>query len=97
MPQDSENYYDDSGTTPTPSPSSDSTDVKTSILPKSFFGGRDLKVGYKCDVEVTAIHENDVEVKGCDTPDEDDSEDNESTEPQEAPPESGDDMSSMMQ
>jgi hypothetical protein len=82
MSSDSQNYYDDSPDSQAPSPSADSTDVKTSILPKSFFGGRDLKVGLKCDVEITAIHENDVEVKGCSSPDEDDtdSQDDESTE-----------------
>jgi len=42
----------------------DESDAKTSILPRDFFHG-DMKPGDKCDVEIVAVHENEVEVKPC--------------------------------
>lgn len=65
-----ENYYDDAPE-PAGAPkaegedapkSSDSDSQKTSILPKSFFGG-EVKPGDTCTVRVTAVHEDDCEVQ----------------------------------
>lgn len=104
MPQPGEDYYDDSSTPPPATKSGadapkdgDGEDdgAKTSILPRSFFPNEDLKVGDKCDVEVKAIHENDVEVEYAM-----DSKDDQEDQPQEqeVAPQGGDDgsMSSMM-
>jgi hypothetical protein len=107
MPPQSEDNYDDSPTPPpaaTPdksAPQDDDDDGgKTSILPRSFFAGKDLKVGDKCDVTVTAIHENDVEVAPCDPSDKEDDQppaEEDSTPPDApAPPQEGS-MASMMQ
>lgn len=38
-------------------------DGSTSLLPKSFFGGKDLEPGKECKVQVVAVHGDDVEVK----------------------------------
>lgn len=73
MPAPSENYYDDSPAAPAAGPGDQpekpesESQGETSILPKSFFGDRELKPGEKCDVEIVAVHESDVEVKGCDS------------------------------
>lgn len=76
---------------------------ETSILPKSFFSGKDLKPGDKCDVEIVAIHDNDVEVRGCDSSDtESDNEDSSEGGQEEpgdssGPPSAAGSMSSMME
>lgn len=110
MPPESEDLYGDASA---PAATSDQPASKdgdddggsTSILPRSFFAGKDLKVGDKCDVTITAIHENDVEVQPCDSSDKDEDEAPADDEPSETPPPAasgdagGDDgsMSSMMQ
>lgn len=70
MPVDN-SHYDDSPPTSSQVPegkaepdADDTGGSKTAILPKSIFGG-DLKPGDKCDVEITAVHEDSYEVKGC--------------------------------
>jgi hypothetical protein len=35
----------------------------TSVLPKSFFEGKELEPGTQCKVEIVAVHGDDVEVK----------------------------------
>lgn len=35
---------------------------RTALLPKSFFAPEDLEVGYRCTVEITAIHDEEVSV-----------------------------------
>jgi hypothetical protein len=67
MPTEPEDYYDDAPAAapnePTEPPGpSEEDQAKTSILPKSFFAD-DAKPGDKCVVEVTAVHDGDVEVK----------------------------------
>ena len=71
MPADNTDNYDDSPAPPAtdgadqPEGQDADKDGQTSILPKSFFSGKDLKPGDKCDVTVVRIHENDVEVAPC--------------------------------
>ena len=71
MPANSEDYYDDSPA-PAAAAGGDKPEAKegdeggkTFIVPKSAFGGRDIKPGDKCDIEVKAVHENDVECAPC--------------------------------
>jgi hypothetical protein len=105
MPDD---YYNDGGDGPDPSvgaPKAEGEDVsksndgdkdmqKTSILPKSFFGG-EVNPGDTCTVRVTAVHEDDVECEyegsASEKPD-----DSESDEPEPAQPAEGS-MASMME
>ena len=98
MPGQDSNHYDDSpepaaapdggGDDAGKSPESD--DAKTSILPKSFFGG-DVKPGQTCTVRVTQCHENDCEVEYV-------GDDDESMESHGAAAPKGDsEMSSMME
>ncbi len=94
-----ENLYDDSPDQPEsqkPEAKSDEG-MKTSILPKDFFSGKDLKPGDKCDIEIVAIHDNDIEVKGCGSSDEGKEKEEQPEESPEQPssPEGG--MSSMME
>ncbi len=37
--------------------------AQTALLPKSFFQGKDLKVGKQCKVEIVALHESEAEVR----------------------------------
>lgn len=111
MPPESEDLYGDAqppaATSDAPqSKDGDDDGGSTSILPRSFFAGKDLKVGDKCDVTITAIHENDVEVEPCEGGEKDeDEEDPPKDYSDEAPPPAaggdsgGDDggMSSMME
>lgn len=100
MPSQTENYYDDApadaGAASPEKPEAKASDEggQTSILPKSFFSG-EVKPGDKCDIEVVAVHEGDVEVKGCEKDDEhqEKPDDSEPPEPAAAPSE----MSSMME
>lgn len=39
------------------------SDSNTSLLPKSFFGGKDLEVGKTCKVRITHVYEDEVEVE----------------------------------
>lgn len=105
MPPDSEDLYGDAQPAPAATPDKsapkdgDDDGATTSILPRSFFAGKDLKVGDKCDVTVTAIHENDVEVSPCgegDDKPEEDGQPPEAASPPAAPPDDGS-MASMMQ
>jgi hypothetical protein len=70
---------------------------KTSILPKSFFGG-EVKPGDTCTVRVTAVHENDVECEyeGSGEQKPDDEEESPPDEPAPAQPAEGS-MASMME
>lgn len=110
MPPDSEDLYGDASapaaTSDQPaSKDGDDDGTSTSILPRSFFAGKDVKVGDKVEVTVSAIHENDVEVAPTDAGGDDEEAPDDSREPSETPPPaaSGDDggddggMSSMMQ
>lgn len=109
MSPESEDLYGDAqapaATSDQPASKDGADDGKsTSILPRSFFAGKDLKVGDKCDVTVTAIHENDVEVEPCDSgdeekPEEDAQPDESQTPPPAASGDAGGDggMSSMME
>jgi hypothetical protein len=45
----------------------DQDSEQTALLPKSFFREEDLHPGYKCEVEVTAVHEEEVSVKMAET------------------------------
>jgi hypothetical protein len=36
---------------------------QTALLPKSFFGSKDLKPGHKCTVEIVRLFEDEAEVK----------------------------------
>ena len=111
MPPDREDNYDDS---PTPPPAAtkeagapkdggdDDDGGKTSILPRSFFGGKDLKPGDKCEVTVSAVHENDVEVTPCDSGDDESEEQPPDEEGGDQPPDAAaapmpGSMASMMQ
>ena len=111
MPQPGEDYYNDGGddssaAAPADQNKGESGDGgKTSILPRSFFAGKDLKVGDKIEVEVSGIHENDVEVtasdEGSDEEESQETPEQESAEQPEAPdggepPASDGSMSSMM-
>ena len=75
---------------------SDQDDSKTSILPKSFFGG-DVKPGQTCTVRVTQCHETDCQVEYVSTDSDGEGEEDhapgEEPEPAAAPSE----MSSMME
>lgn len=75
MPSDN-SYYDDAPAAPGQAPEGKAEpdaaagdEAKTAIIPKSIFGS-DLKPGDKCDIEVTAVHEDSYEVKGCEGHDE---------------------------
>lgn len=68
----------------------DEMDTKTSILPRDFFHG-DMKPGDKCDVEIVAVHDNEVEVKPCEGHDEGEK------APAPAPEPQGGAMSSLME
>ena len=76
---------------------SKSSDSKTSILPKSFFGG-EVKPGDTCTVRVEAVHEDDVECsyEGSASEKPDNEDDEPSNEPEPAQPAEGS-MASMME
>jgi hypothetical protein len=75
---------------------SKSSDSKTSILPKSFFGG-EVNPGDTCTVRVTAVHEDDVECEYEGTSKEKpDDEGDPSDEPEPAQPAEGS-MASMLE
>jgi hypothetical protein len=75
MPED---YFDEGGggapaaAEPQSQPAEDQDqkggEDQTALLPKSFFSEEDLKPGYKCQVEITGIHDNEVEVKYLGSP-----------------------------
>lgn len=68
MPDKSSSLYDDSdapAAAPAESEGEENASSQTAILPKSLFGGRELKPGDKCDVEVVRVHEDAYEVQGC--------------------------------
>lgn len=101
MPDD---YYDDSpapaagGASPAqPEGDEKDGDSKTSILPKDFFHGKDVKPGDTCHLTVTAVHENDVEVTCDHEDDEQPPDDDEGAEPEPAPAPQEGSMASMMQ
>lgn len=48
-----------------PKEESSETDSATSLLPTSFFGGKAVEPGYRCEVEVVRVHDDQVEVKTC--------------------------------
>jgi hypothetical protein len=60
MPDD---FYQTEGRQKEPDGSMEESDENTTLVPKSFFGGKDLEVGKKCEVEVVALYEDEVEVK----------------------------------
>lgn len=67
MAYDSENPYEDGPATATEAaPKQDDQeqqDGQTALLPKSFFDEGDLKVGYKCEVEIVALHDEEASVR----------------------------------
>ena len=109
MPDDYYNDGGDSAGTPVGAPKAEGEDVskssdsqgseKTSILPKSFFGG-EVKPGDTCTVRVTAVHEDDVECEyegsGEQKPDDEQEDEAPSDEPEPAQPAEGS-MASMME
>lgn len=48
---------------PVPDEETDKGGEKTALLPKSVFSGQDLKPGYKCQIEVVRVHDDEVEIK----------------------------------
>ena len=95
MATEPQDYYDDSPAAPAePAGPTDAEQSKTSILPKTFFSDG-VKPGDTISVEVTAVHDSDVEVKVSGDTTEPDADD----QPEPVPEESsgGDDsMQSMM-
>lgn len=99
MPASSENLYDDApaaaaGAAPgKPEAKEGDEGGDTFIVPKSAFGGREVKPGDKCDITIKAVHENDVECSSCASGDEDEEQhDNDNPEldgPAPAPSEMG--------
>lgn len=90
MPSKGESYYDDGPDEAPPAASKPSSEKpegdageKTSILPREFFHG-DVKPGDRCDIEVVAVHQEDVEVKCADS-DEEEEPDEEAPEGDSAP------------
>jgi hypothetical protein len=71
-------------------------DRPTFIVPKSAFGGKDIKPGDKCDIEVCMVHENDVECYPCEPGEHDEEKEKPAAEAPAAQPPAGD-MSSMME
>lgn len=64
MPKD---YMDSVGSDdekPEPDMAKDSSE-NTSLLPKSFFGDKEMEVGASCCVKIVAIHGDEVEVESC--------------------------------
>lgn len=102
MPAPGEDYYND-GPPAAAAPGGDQPEAKegdeggqTFIVPKSAFGGRELKPGDKCDIEVKAVHENDVECIPCEG--HEDEENNEGDTPApDAEPAAPGGMSSLME
>jgi len=90
MPADN-SYYDDapapSSQAPEgkPEPDADASKTETALLPKSIFGGRDLKPGDKCDIEIVSVHEDDYAVKHPETEEPEGGADESGPEPAEAP------------
>jgi len=66
MPED---LYDTEGARPAPreeearGDQEDRAEEATALLPKQFFAGHEPEVGDRCEVEVTAVHEEEVSVK----------------------------------
>lgn len=59
-------YSDDAEPSPAPQESGEENEdaaQSTGLLPKSFFQGKDLEPGKKCEVEIVAEHEDEVEVR----------------------------------
>jgi len=79
MPSKDSDLYDDSPAPTATSQGADEgagdTDTKTSILPRSFFEGKELNPGDKAEVEIVAVHDNDYEVMAAGAGDDEDSED----------------------
>jgi len=72
-------------------------DGQTFIVPRSAFSGKDVKPGYKCDIEVTAVHENDVECKPCEGHEDEEKEEPEMDQAPAAPAPAEGGMASMME
>ena len=53
----------------TPEEHPDEGEGQTGLLPKSFFMGKDKKPGDKCEVEVTHVYDDQIEVKYLDAQD----------------------------
>lgn len=62
-----DDYYEDGGSEGQPAEvgKPDSDHGQTCLVPKSLFGGKDVEPGMKCDIEVVAVHGDEVQVKGC--------------------------------
>lgn len=64
MADDSEDYYQSGGSSKSSeSENSEDAGPETALLPKSFFQGKDLEVGKKCEVEIVSKFDDEVEVK----------------------------------
>lgn len=93
-----EDYYGD-GESEAPSRSrkeqrdNEDSPSKTALIPKSLFPGKDCKPGEKLKLEVVAVHEDEIEVKGAGYEKDDDEE--EEPEREEMPMRGG--MSDMME
>jgi hypothetical protein len=103
MPADRENYYDDAPAAAGAKPGGDAEPKEgdeggqTFIVPKSAFGGREIKPGDKCDIEVKAVHENDVECVPCQGHEDEENNEGDEPAPEPAPAASGGGMSSLME
>src|SRR5512139_3497463 len=87
MPAD--NYYDD-GSETAPDQTSDQKDAaqseNTALLPKSFFPGKGLAPGNRCEIEVVRVHPDEVEVAYRKSDDSEAREETESESPELAGP-----------
>jgi len=69
MPDDYYSDGDGGGSPSAPAPESggdgEAPNDQTALVPKAVFGGKELKPGDKCDIEVVRVHEDAYEVQGC--------------------------------
>lgn len=64
MADESDDYYQTGGSSKSSESESDEdAGPETALLPKSFFGSKDLEVGKKCEVEIVSKFDDEIEVK----------------------------------
>ena len=63
MADESDDFYQSKGSKSSNNESEEDTGEETALLPKSFFQGKELEVGKKCEVEIVSLYDDEAEVK----------------------------------
>lgn len=58
-----DDFYQSNGSSKSSDSESEDAGQETALLPKSFFQGKDLEAGKKCEIEIVSKFDDEVEVK----------------------------------